>query len=153
MDIIRGALPRTRRNDHEQDHPHPKAQRAALLCGGAGVRGTVRGAADIQIMGAAGGAGRCRRGLWRGKKDLPAPGGGARGTLPHRCGGCGPDADRYPAEAGHPARTERGFARSAAVRCHDPHGKGGRSIVETVEANPPRQSRCAGLPTTICRTP
>ena len=25
MDIIRGALPRTRRNDHEQDHPHPKA--------------------------------------------------------------------------------------------------------------------------------
>ena len=58
MDIIRGALPRTRRNDHEQDHPHPKAQRAALLCGGAGVRGTVRGAAGIQIMGAAGGAGR-----------------------------------------------------------------------------------------------
>ena len=48
--------------------------------------------------------------LWRGKKELPAPGGGARGTLPHRCGGCGPDADRYPAEAGHPARTERGLS-------------------------------------------
>lgn len=44
------------------------------------------------------------------KKTCPPPGGGARGTLPHRCGGCGPDADRYPAEAGHSARAERGFA-------------------------------------------
>ena len=47
MDIIRGALPRTRRNDHEQDHPHPKAQRAAFLRHGAGVRGAVRGAAGV----------------------------------------------------------------------------------------------------------
>ena len=32
---------------HEQSYPHPKAQRPAVVCGGAGVRGAVRGAASI----------------------------------------------------------------------------------------------------------
>mgnify|MGYP000043146675 CR=1 FL=1 len=32
---------------HEQNHPHPKAQRPAVVCGGAGVRGAVRGTASI----------------------------------------------------------------------------------------------------------
>lgn len=31
--------------------------------------------------------------------------------------------------------------------------KAGRSIVKPWKQTPPRQSRCAGLPTTICRTP
>ena len=81
------------------------------------------------------------------KKDLPAPGGGARGTLPHRCGGCGPDADRYPAEAGHPARTERGVARPAAVCRHDPHGKGG-TLHRGSGGSKPRQGK-AGAP--VCQ--
>lgn len=32
---------------HEQSYPHPKAQRPAVVCGGASVRGAVRGAASI----------------------------------------------------------------------------------------------------------
>ena len=34
---------------HEQNHPHPKAQRPAVVCGGAGVRGAVRGAARYKL--------------------------------------------------------------------------------------------------------
>ena len=59
------------------------------------------------------------------QEGLPAPGGGARSAFPHRCGGCGRDADRHSAETGYPAHPQRAAAGPAALCRHDPHGKGG----------------------------
>ena len=43
--------------------------------------------------------------------------------FPHRCGGCGRDADRHSAETGYPAHPQRAAAGPAALCRHDPHGK------------------------------
>lgn len=58
-------------------------------------------------------------------QKVAAPGGGARSAFPHRCGGCGRDADRHPAETGYPAHPQRAAAGPAALCRHDPHGKSG----------------------------
>ena len=110
---------------HEQDHSHPEAQCPAVLRGGAGICGAVRCVSGLSAVGTAGGAGRGCAGLCRGQKDLPAPGGGDGSALPYRCGRCGCHADRDAAAAGHPPCPERSPAGPAALRCHDPDGKGG----------------------------
>lgn len=69
-------------------------------------------------------------------KNLPAPRGGTRSALPHRCGRCGRHAHRDAEAAGYPPRPERGPAGPEPLGGDDPNGKAGRSIVETVEASP-----------------
>jgi hypothetical protein len=46
MDNIRGNAP-DKEKKHEQDHPHQKAQRSAILCNGTGLFGIVRGTAGV----------------------------------------------------------------------------------------------------------
>ena len=92
--------------------------------------------------------------LWRGKKTCPPR--VVEHEVPFHTGV--EDVDQMLTDIQQkldtPARTERGFARPAAVRRHDPYGKGG-TIHRGGGGGKPCQgkSRCAGLPTTICRTP
>ena len=134
MDIIRGALPRTRRNDHEQDHPHPKAQRAALLCGGAGVRGTVRGAAKLWALLVALGGAAVAFGV--AKKTCPPR--VVEHEVPFHTGV--EDVDQMLTDIQQKLDTLHALNEalpdpqlSAAMTRME---KAGRSIVETVEANP-----------------
>ena len=113
-----------------------KAQRAAFLRHGAGVRGTVRGAAGIQIMGAAGGAGRCRRGFWRGTKTCPPR--VVEREVPFHTGV--EDVDQMLTDIQQKLDTLHALNEalpdpqlSAAMTRME---KAGRSIVEAVEANP-----------------
>lgn len=153
MDIIRGALPRTRRNDHEQDHPHPKAQRAAfyamalvfvVLCA---VLPVYKLWALLVALGGAAVA--------FGVAQKACPPRVVEREVPFHTGV--EDVDQMLTDIQQKLDTLHALNEALP----DPQLSAAMTRMERQAApswrrwrqTPPRQSRCAGLPTTTCRMP